>query len=179
MFSPQDHEVKVYRMLTSQMLLWFPWATEPANEVWRLWGEGVSSFSGFLFSRSPKSVSKLCSSSFFFLPNTLLGTWNSFVWINNVGSEPFASKGGQRGKQTRAEKGSNQRCSLGDEHRFEQSLAESIYAFRFEDKRKSPVTIATSPHVTHSSSPSLQSASSFLLGCSQGSRELPPLCPGA
>lgn len=38
LFSPQDHQVKVYRMLTSQMLLWFPWATEPANEVWWLWG---------------------------------------------------------------------------------------------------------------------------------------------
>lgn len=136
----------------------------------------MSSFSGFLFSRSPKSVSKLCSHSFF-LPNTLLGTWNSFVWINNVRSEPFASQGGQRGKQTRAEKGSNQRCSLGDEHRFEQSLAESMYAFQFEDKRKSPAIIATSPHVTQSSSSFLQSASSFLLRCSRGSRELPPLCP--
>lgn len=64
LFSPQDHEVKVYRMLTSQMLPWFPRATEPANEVCRLWGKGVSSFSGFLFSRSPKSVSKLCSRSY-------------------------------------------------------------------------------------------------------------------
>ena len=33
LFSLKDHKVKLYTMLTLQVLLWFPWATEPANGV--------------------------------------------------------------------------------------------------------------------------------------------------
>lgn len=33
LFSLKDHKVKVYMMLTLQVLLWFPQATEPVNEV--------------------------------------------------------------------------------------------------------------------------------------------------
>lgn len=65
LFSPQDHKVKVYAMLTLQMLLWFPWATELTDEVQWLWGERVSSSAASLSGGYPEFVSKLCSSGLF------------------------------------------------------------------------------------------------------------------